>query len=53
MVLANEKFDVWTGPNSDDCSRLFLKLKTVFFLSRKDFFNLKGVGLAKESKNID
>ena len=39
------------GPNSDDCSRLFFKLKNVF-LSRKDFFNSKGVGLEKESNKI-
>ena len=35
--------------NSDDSSRLF-KIK-LYFLSRKDFFNLKGVGLGKESSN--
>ena len=51
---AHEKFDFWSGTKSDNCSRLFFKLKTVF-LSRKDFFNSKGVGLGKESsnKNID
>ena len=54
LVSAHEKFNVWTGPNSDNCSRLFLKLKTVF-LSRNDFFNSKGVGLGEESsnKNLD
>ena len=54
LVSAHEKLDILTGPNSDDCSRLFFKLKTVF-LSRKDFFNSKGVGLEKESnyKNIN
>ena len=47
---AREKFDFLSEPTSDNCSRLFFKLKTVF-LSRKDFFNSKGVGLGKESSN--
>ena len=47
---AHEKFDFLSGPTSDNCSSLFLKLKTVF-LSRKDFFNSIGVGLGKESSN--
>ena len=45
---AHEKFDFLSGPTSDNCSLLFFKLKTVF-LSRKDFFNSKGVGLGNES----
>ena len=30
LVTAHEKFDVLTGPNSDDCGRLFLNLKLYF-----------------------
>ena len=55
LVSTHEKFYVATGPKSDDCSRLFYNLIKTVFLSRKDFFNSKGVGLGKESsnKNID
>ena len=37
LVSAHEKFDVSTGPNSDDCSRLFCNLKLDFFDSKGKF----------------
>ena len=31
LVSAHEKFDVWTGPNSDDSSPFFFNLKLYFY----------------------
>ena len=44
---AHEKFDVSTGPNSDDCSRLFYNLKLYFYQEK---ISLTQKVLAQERK---
>ena len=46
-VSAHEKFDVSTGPNSDDCGRLFYNLKLYFYQEK---IPLTQKVLAKERK---
>ena len=52
LVSAHEKFDIWTGPNSDDCGCLFLKLKLYFYQEKISLTQKLGLGKESSNKNI-
>ena len=52
LVSAHEKFDIWTGPNSDDCGCLFLKLKLYLYQEKISLTQKLGLGKESSNKNI-
>ena len=53
LVSAHEKLDIWTWPNSDDCSCLFLKVKLYFYQEKTSLTQKVGLGKESSNKNID